>query len=162
MSDYVFEIGEDNFPKFNREYVSMNTSEGLRITIALVVSGIPFSGHFDKNRISFAYDADYKSAAQEIIAKASSEEFDEMLREVKEHSGEDCLYFLPTVANILRMTVGTLSRRPLDIQLAVCKRYVDNWYCDTYTIQHELRDAMMLITKPEMTDSEKDKAVGKD
>ena len=56
MSDYVFEIGEDNFPKFNREYVSMNTSEGLRITIALVVSGIPFSGHFDKNRISFAYD----------------------------------------------------------------------------------------------------------
>ena len=69
MSDYVFEIGEDNFPKFNREYVSMNTSEGLRITIALVVSGIPFSGHFDKSRISFAYDADYKSAAQEIIAK---------------------------------------------------------------------------------------------
>ena len=58
-------IGDDNFPKFNREYVSMNTSEGLRITIALVVSGIPFSGHFDKNRISFAYDADYKSAAQE-------------------------------------------------------------------------------------------------
>ncbi len=46
MSDYVFEIGEDNFPKFNREYVSMNTSEGLRITIALVVSGIPFSGRF--------------------------------------------------------------------------------------------------------------------
>ena len=44
MSDYVFEIGEDNFPKFNREYVSMNTSEGRRITIALVVSGIPFSG----------------------------------------------------------------------------------------------------------------------
>ena len=49
MSDYVFEIGEDNFPKFNREYVSMNTSEGLRITIALVVSGLPVSGHFDKN-----------------------------------------------------------------------------------------------------------------
>ena len=59
MSDYVFEIGEDNFPKFNREYVSMNTSEGLRITIALVVSGIPFSGHFDKHRISFAYDRGY-------------------------------------------------------------------------------------------------------
>ena len=60
------------------------------------------------------------------------------------------------------MTEGTLRRRPLDIQLAVCKRYVDNRYCDTYTIQHELRDAMLLITKPEMTDSEKDIAVGKD
>ncbi len=30
----------------------------------------------------------------------------------------------------------------MDIQLAVCKRYVDNWYCDTYTIQHELKDAI--------------------
>ena len=49
-----------------------------------------------------------------------------------------------------------------DSEYSVCKRYVDNWYCDTYTIQHELRDAMMLITKPEMTDSEKDIAVGKD
>ena len=76
--------------------------------------------------------------------------------------GDDCLYFLPAVAKLLRMTEGTLRHRPLDIQLAVCKRYVDNWYCDTFTIQHELRDAMMLITKPEMTDSEKDKAVGKD
>ena len=147
MGDYVFEIGEDNFPKFNREYVSMNTSEGLRITIALVVSGIPFSGHFDKHRISFAYDADYKSAAQEIIAKASSEEFDEMLREVKEHSGEDCLYFLPTVANILRMTVGTLRNRPEDIQLTLCKHYTDVWLCDEDTIKRELEDVLMLRMK---------------
>ena len=63
---------------------------------------------------------------------------------------------------INRMTEGTLRRRPMDIQFAVCKRYVDNWYCDINTIQHELKDAMMLITKSEMTDSEKEKAVGKD
>ena len=59
-------------------------------------------------------------------------------------------FFIPAVAEILRMTEGTLRRRPMDIQLAVCKRYVDNWYCDTYTIQHELRDALSLITKPEL------------
>ena len=29
---------------------------------------------------------------------------------------------------INRMTEGTLRRRPMDIQFAVCKRYADNWY----------------------------------
>ena len=108
------------------------------------------------------YDGIYKESVDEIIAKFTSDKYAEQRNEIAEHKGDDCLYFLPAVAKILRMTEGTLRRRPLDIQLAVCKRYVDNWYCDTYTIQHELKDAMMLITKPEMTDSEKEKAVGKD
>ena len=162
MSEYIFKIGEDNFPKDNREYFGLDTNEGLRIAIALVAGGVPFHGSFDKSRISFAYDADYKDTVEEVISKLTSEKYAALRKEIKEHKDNDCLYFLPAVAKLLRMTEGTLRRRPLDIQLAVCKRYVDNWYCDTYTIQHELRDAMMLITKPEMTDSEKDKAVGKD
>ena len=64
-------------------------------------------------------------------------------------NNKDYLFFIPVVAKLLRMTEGTLRRRPVDIQLAVCKRYADNWGCDTYTMQHELRDAMMLTTKPE-------------
>ena len=110
----------------------------------------------------FNYDGIYKESVDEIIAKFTSDDYAEQRREIAEHKGDDCLYFLPAVAKILHMTEGTFRRRPLDIQLAVCKRYADNWYCDTYTIQHELKDAMMLITKPDMTDSEKDKAVGKD
>ena len=104
----------------------------------------------------------YKESVDEIIAKFTSDDYAVQRNEIAEHKGDECLYFLPAVAKLLRMTEGTLRRRPMDVQLAVCKRYVDNWYCDTYTIQHELRDAMMLITKPEMTDSEKDIAVGKD
>ena len=73
-----------------------------------------------------------------IIAKFTSDDYAEQRREIAEHKGDDCLYFLPAVAKLLRMTEGTLRRRPLDIQLAVCKRYADNWYCDTYAIQHEL------------------------
>ena len=66
---------------------------------------------------------------------------------VKEHSGEDCLYFLPTVANILRMTVGTLRNRPEDIQLTLCKHYTDVWLCDEDTIKRELEDVLMLRMK---------------
>ena len=122
----------DDYESSNKEYVSIDTDKGKLISIALAASGIPFKGRFDKDRMLFNYDGIYKESVDEIIAK------------------------------LLRMTEGTLRRRPLDIQLAVCKRYVDNWYCDAYTIQHELKDAMMLITKPEITDSEKEKAVGKD
>ena len=161
MSDYVFLVGDD-YESNNKEYVSIDTNKGQQISIALAASGIPFKGRFDKERMLWGYDGIYKESVDEIIAKFTSDEYAEQRKKITEYKGDDCLYFLPAVAKLLRMTEGTLRRRPMDIQLAVCKRYVDNWYCDTYTIQHELRDAMMLITKPEMTDSEKDKAVGKD
>ena len=161
MSDYVFLVGDD-YESNNKEYVSIDTNKGQQISIALAASGIPFKGRFVKERMLFNYDGIYKESVDEIIAKFTSDEYAEQRKKITEYKGDDCLYFLPAVAKLLRMTEGTLRRRPMDIQLAVCKRYVDNWYCDTYTIQHELRDAMMLITKPEMTDSEKDKAVGKD
>ena len=161
MSDYVFLVGDD-YESNNKEYVSIDTNKGQQISIALAASGIPFKGRFDKERMLFNYDGIYKESVDEIIAKFTSDEYAEQRKKITEYKGDDCLYFLPAVAKLLRMTEGALRRRPMDIQLAVCKRYVDNWYCDTYTIQHELRDAMMLITKPEMTDSEKDKAVGKD
>ena len=161
MSDYVFLVGDD-YESSNKEYVSINSDNGKLISIALAASGIPFKGRFDKERMLLNYDGIYKESVDEIIAKFTSDDYAKQRNEIAEHKGDDCLYFLPDVAKLLRMTEGTLRRRPVDIQLAVCKRYVDNWYCDTYTIQHELKDAMMLITKPEMIDSEKEKAVGKD
>ncbi|MBE6845713.1 MAG: hypothetical protein E7508_08415 [Ruminococcus sp.] len=161
MSDYTYHIGDD-YDCNNKEYVALSTDKGQQITVALTASGVPFKGRYDKEGIFFDYDRDYKESVNEIIAKFTSDEYAEQRNEITEHKGSDSLYFLPTVAKLLRMTEGTLRRRPMDIQLAVCKRYVDNWYCDTYTIQHELRDALSLTTKPEFTDSEKDIAVGKD
>ena len=148
MSDYVFLVGDD-YESSNKEYVSINSDKGKLISIALAASGIPVKGRFDKERMLFNYDGIYKESVDEIIAKFTSDDYAVQRNEIAEHKSDDCLYFLPAVEKLLRMTEGTLRRRPLDIQLAVCKRYVDNWYCDTYTIQHELKDAMMLITKPE-------------
>ena len=161
MSDYIYHIGDD-YDCINKEYVILSTDKGQQITVALAASGVPFKGHYDKERIFFDYDGDYKESVDEIIAKFTSDEYAEQRNELAKHKCDDCLYFLPAVAKLLRMTEGTLRRRPLDIQLAVCKRYADIWGCDTYTIQHKLRDAMMLIIKPELTDSDIEKAVGKD
>lgn len=125
MSDYIFQIGDD-FSSENREYVALNTNEGQLITIALTASGVPFKGRFDKVGIFFSYAGDYKDSVDEIISKITSDEYAEQRREIDEYrKGEDCLCFIPTAAKLLRMTEGTLRSRPLDIQLAVCKRYTD-------------------------------------
>lgn len=146
MSDYIYKIGDD-YECNSKEYVALTTDKGQQITVTLTASGVPFKGRLDKSGIFFDYDSDYKESVDEIIAKFTSDEYAEQRKEIEEHRGDDCLYFLPTVAKLLRMTEGTLRSRPMDIQLAVCKRYVDNWGCDTYTMQRELRDVLLLKTE---------------
>ena len=148
MSEYVFLVGDD-YESSNKEYVTINTDKGKLISIALAASGIPFKGRFDKERMLFNYDGIYKESVDEIIAKFTSDDYAVQRNEIAEHKGDECLYFLPAVAKLLRMTEGTLRRRPLDIQLAVCKRYADYWGCDTYTMLRELKDVLSLTTKPE-------------
>ncbi len=162
MSEYIYKIGDD-YECNNKEYVVFPTDKGQQITVSLIVSGVPFKGRFDKNSIVFDYDSDYKESVDEIIENFTSEKCAEIRREIEEHRRDkNYLFFVPAVAKLLRMTEGTLRNRPLDIQLAVCKRYADNWGCDTYTMLRELKDVLSLIIKPELTDSEKEKAVGKD
>lgn len=146
MSEYIFFIGDD-YECDNKEYVALRTDKGQQITVSLAASGVQFKGRFDKDSIFFDYDSDYKESVDEIIAKLTSDEYAEQRKEIKEHSGDDCLYFLPIVAKLLRMTEGTLRCRPTDIQFAVCKRYVNIWGCDTCTIKNELRDALLLKTE---------------
>ncbi len=146
MSDYIFKIGDD-YECNNKEYVALNTDKGQQITVALTASGIPFKGRFEKDSIFFDYDGDYKESVDEVIEKLTSDKYADSHREIEKHrENKDYLFFIPAVAKLLRMTEGTLRSRPLDIQLAVCKRYADIWCCDTYTIQCELRNAMMLKT----------------
>ena len=162
MSEYIFKVGDD-YESDNKEYVALDTDKGQQITVALALSGVPFKGRFEKDRFLFNYDGDYKESVDEIIENYTSEKYADIRREVEEHRRDkDYLFFITAVAKLMRMTEGTLRNRPLDIQLAVCKRYADNWGCDTYTMVRELNDVLSLTIKPELTDSDKKKAVGKD
>ena len=149
MSEYIFFVGDD-YECSNKEYVALPTDKGQQITVALTASGVPFKGSFDKSSFFFDYDSDYKESVDEIIENLTSEKCADMRREVEKHRRDkDYLFFIPAVAKLLRMTEGTLRNRPMDIQLAVCKRYADNWGCDTYTMLRELKDVLSLTTKPE-------------
>ena len=147
MSDGVYLIGEDNFSRENRDYVALDTKEAQHIAIALTASGIPFDGRVSDERITFAYDADYKEEVDEIIKKATSEEYADFRRELREnYKGEKCMHFLPAAAEMLNMTEGTLRRRPLDVQFIVCRRYADFCICDSNTLRRELEKALLLKT----------------
>ena len=149
MSEYIFFVGDD-YECSNKEYVALPTDKGQQITVALTASGVPFKGSFDKSSFFFDYDSDYKESVDEIIENLTSEKCADMRREIEEHRRDkEYLFFIPAVAKLLRMTEGTLRNRPLDIQLAVCKRYADYWGCDTYTMLRELKDVLSLTIKPE-------------
>lgn len=142
MSDYLFSFGEDNFPKDSREYVTLDTDKGKLLAIALKTSGVPHIGTFTDKQMRFSYDADYKDTVDEIVKKASSDEFEEMLREIKTHKDDSSyLVLLPSVAHYLNVTEGTLRNRPNELQVQLCRMFTRLWYCDTPTIQRELTRA---------------------
>lgn len=143
MSKYFFSCGEDNFPKDNREYVLLDTDKGKQIAIALETSGVPYVGTFTEEQMRFSYDPDYKDTVEEIIGKAKSGDYEEMLREIKEHKDDSAyLILLPTVAEYLHLSESALRKRPNELQVHLCQMFTRLWYCDTPTIQRELTRAL--------------------
>lgn len=143
MTDYIFSCGDDNFSKENRRYAYLSTNRGNIIATALSASGIPHSGTFSETEMRFSYDADYKDSVDEIISKANSSEYDEMLREIKEKKDDSgYLILLPSVAYYLHLTEGTLRQRPDDLQIQLCQMFTQLWCCDAPTIQRELTSVL--------------------
>ena len=74
------------------------------------------------------YDGSYKEEVEEIIAKVSSGDYEALLRELQVYGEPDGYYrLLGEVAEVLNTTIGTLQSRPDEIQLALCKTYVNFW-----------------------------------
>ena len=76
---------------------------------------------------------------EEIIAKAQSGDYEALLRELQVYGVPDGYYrLLGEVAELLNTTVSFLQSRPDEVQLLLCKFYVDLWLCDKATLQREL------------------------
>lgn len=144
MTDYIFSCGNGDISSDSKSYTTVQTSQAKNICIGLEKSGVPYSANFTDQELKLTYDADYQDSVEEIIQKAQTDDYDEMLREIKEYK-DDCGYLilLSTVAYYLNMTEGALKRRPEEQQNILCKLFVDLWFADTPTIQCELSKAMV-------------------
>ncbi len=138
MRDYPYVCGTDIHSIANKEFVRFETTKSRDIVVALDKSNIPFSAKYNDTEIVLIYDGNYKDSVDEITAKVMSENYDELLREIREKKSDDYLLLLSEVADVLNTTVGTLKARPVEIQELLCKAYADFWICDTPTIQREL------------------------
>ena len=139
MTDFPYIAGTDITAIRNKEFIRIETDKAQAICIALDKSNIPFSARFGDAEMVLTYDGSYKEQVEDIIAKAQSGEYEALLRELQVYGEPDGYYrLLGEVAEVLNTTIGTLQSRPDEVQLALCKTYVNFWLCDKVTIQREL------------------------
>ena len=139
MNDFPYISGIEITAIKNREFVRIETDKAQEIAIALDKSGIPFSARFGDAEMMLTYDGSFKEQVEDIIAKAQSGEYEALLRELQVYGEPDGYYrLLGEVAEVLNTTIGTLQSRPDEVQLLLCKFYVDLWLCDRATLQREL------------------------
>ena len=139
MTDFPYIAGTDITAIRNKEFIRIETDKAQAICIALDKGGIPFSARFGDAELVLTYDGSYKEQVEDIIAKAQSGEYEALLRELQVYGEPDGYYrLLGEVAEVLNTTIGTLQSRPDEVQLALCKTYVNFWLCDKVTLQREL------------------------
>ena len=139
MTDFPYIAGTDITAIRNKEFIRIETDKAQAICIALDKGGIPFSARFGDAELVLTFDGSFKEQVEDIIAKAQSGEYEALLRELQVYGEPDGYYrLLGEVAEVLNTTIGTLQSRPDEVQLALCKTYVNFWLCDKVTIQREL------------------------
>ena len=139
MTDFPYIGGIEVSAIQNREFIRIETDKAQAIVVALDKSNIPFSAQFGDTEMVLTYDGSYKEQVEEIIAKAQSGDYEALLRELQVYGEPDGYYrLLGEVAELLNTTVSFLQSRPDEVQLLLCKFYVDLWLCDRATLQREL------------------------
>ena len=139
MTEFPYVGGVEVSAIENREFQQFETAKAKEIAAALEKSNIPFFAKYSGFAMVLVFDKSYRQEVENIVKKANSGNYEILLRELKMRKFPDnYLNLLPEIAEILHTTVGTLQARPQEIQIALCKTFVDFWFCDTATIQREL------------------------
>lgn len=144
----------------NRAYAKYNTGKAEKIVLALDKCGIPYFARFNDSEISLTYDNDYAVSVSEIIAKAMSGDYEEMMLEIQSRKNPDGYkVLLPEIAEILNTSVSFLKSRPDEVQEGICKAYVNLWYCDANTLKRELSEMLKINFSVEHDVEKQHKAV---
>lgn len=152
MTEFSYIAGIDVTSIANKEFIRIDTDKAQEICVALDKSGIPFSARYGETEMVLTYDGSCKEQVEDIIAKATSGNYEALLRELQVCGEPDGYYrLLGEVAELLNTTIGALKNRPDEVQIALCKTYVDFWLCDTPTLQREL-DRVISVNGITMSD----------
>lgn len=130
MTEFLYIAGIDIASIANKEFIRIDTDKAQEICVALDKSGIPFSARYGETEMVLTYDGSFKEQVDDIIAKVESGNYEALLSELQVCGEPDGYYrLLGEVAELLNTTIGALKNRPDEVQLALCKTYVDFWLC---------------------------------
>ena len=164
MTDFPYIGGIEISAIQNREFIRIETDKAQALVVALDKSNIPFFDRFGDAEMVLTYDGSCKEQVEDIIAKAESGNYEALLRELQVYGEPDGYYrLLGEVADLLNTTIGALQNRPDEVQIALCKTYVNFWLCDTPTLQRELDRVISVngITMSDIQEHEKIKEKAK-
>ncbi|MCM1228361.1 MAG: hypothetical protein NC320_13240 [Clostridium sp.] len=156
----IYSSGQDLRSIKNRAYAKYDTGKAEKIVLALDKCGVPYFARFNNAEISLTYDNDYAITVSEIIAKAMSGDYEEMILEIQSRKNPDGYkVLLSEIAEILNISISFLKSRPDEVQEGICKAYVDLWYCDTDTIKRELSEILKINFSTEHDEEKQRKPV---
>ena len=149
MSD-VFTSGQDLRNIKDKCFARHTTAHAKDAVLALDKCNVPYFAKFNDSCISLTYDGSYADTVDEIIKKAQSDDYEQMMLEITDRSNQDGYkILLPEIAEILHTSIGTLKMRPDEVQENLCRTYVNLWFCDLPTMKRELQRVLNINPIPE-------------
>ena len=150
----VFTSGQDLRNIKDKCFARHNTVHAKEVVLALDKCDVPYFAKFNDSCISLTYDGSYADTVDEIIRKAQSDEYEQMMLEITDRTNRNGYkILLPEIAELLHTTVGTLKMRPDEVQENLCRTYVNLWFCDLPTMKRELQRVLNISPIPEQEES---------
>ena len=150
----IFTSGQDLRNIKDKCFARHNTAHAKEAVLALDKCNVPYFAKFNDSCISLTYDGGYADTVDEIIRKAQSGDYEQMMLEITDRTNQDGYkILLPEIAELLHTTVGTLKMRPDEVQESLCRTYVNLWFCDLPTMKRELQKILNITPIPEQEKS---------
>lgn len=131
----------------NKQYMTIGTAHAAQIVKGLDLSGIPYFAKHDENVMYLTFSAENRSAVDEIIRKADSGDYEEMVLQLSESKADGYAPLIPEIAEILHCAVGSVTARPPELVDTLAKTYINYWHSDRQTIQEALERIIDLNTE---------------
>lgn len=133
----------------NKQYMTIETAHAAEIVKGLDLSGVPYFAKHDENVMYLTFSAENRSAVDEIIRKAESGDYEEMMLQLSENKSDGYAPLIPEIAEILHCAVGSVTARPPELVETLAKTYINYWHSDRQTIQEALERIIDLNTETE-------------
>ena len=150
----IFTSGQDLRNIKDKCFARHNTVHAKQAVLALDKCNVPYFAKFSDSCIALTYDGSYADTVDEIIRKAQSDGYEQLMLKIRNKA--NCIGYkvlLPEIAEFLHTTVGTLKMRPDEVQENLCRTYVNLWFWDLPTIKRELQKILNVEEIPETEES---------